>query len=99
MKKLSMIITIVSVFGACKNGSSDLQTNKVTLADTTGNYSKSILNINFYGIYISVIKLLKKLFLIDKYYHIQKMIIYLRSVLEDFYFLLTQYLSICIIFN
>jgi hypothetical protein len=42
MKKLSMIITIVSVFGACKNGSSDLQTNKVTLTDTTGNYSKSI---------------------------------------------------------
>ena len=37
-----MIITIAFVFGACKNGSSDLQTNKVMLTDTTGNYSKSI---------------------------------------------------------
>jgi hypothetical protein len=42
MKKLLMIITIASVFGACKNGSSDLQTNKVVLTDTTGNYSKGL---------------------------------------------------------
>ena len=37
-----MIITFACVFGACKNGSSDLQTNKVMLTDTTGNYSKGI---------------------------------------------------------
>ena len=42
MKKLLMIITIAFVFGACKNGSSDLQTNKVMLTDTTGNYGKNI---------------------------------------------------------
>lgn len=41
MKKLIMVIAIASVFGACKNGSSDLQTNKVMLTDTTGNYKNN----------------------------------------------------------
>lgn len=42
MKKLLIVIAITSVFGACKNGSSNLDTNKVMLTDTTGNYNNSI---------------------------------------------------------
>ena len=34
MKKMLMIITIVSVFAACKSKSTDLETNKVMLADS-----------------------------------------------------------------
>jgi uncharacterized protein YcfJ len=36
MKKILMIITIASVFAACKSDSTDLQTNKVMLADSIG---------------------------------------------------------------
>jgi hypothetical protein len=36
MKKMLMIITIVSVFAACKSNSTDLETNKVMLADSIG---------------------------------------------------------------
>lgn len=42
MKKLLLVIAIISVFGACKNGSSNLETNKVMLTDTTGRYSNSV---------------------------------------------------------
>ena len=42
MKKLLMVMTIASLFAACKSGSkSDLQTNKVMLTDTTGIYQNS----------------------------------------------------------
>jgi hypothetical protein len=36
MKKMLMIITIVSVFAGCNSGKSDLETNKVLLTDTSG---------------------------------------------------------------
>lgn len=42
MKKLLMVLSIASLFAACKSGSkSDLQTNKVMLTDTTGIYKNS----------------------------------------------------------
>ncbi|MEO8412038.1 MAG: glycine zipper domain-containing protein [Ginsengibacter sp.] len=42
MKKLLMVMTIASLFAACKSGSnSDLKTNKVMLTDTTGVYQNS----------------------------------------------------------
>ena len=42
MKKLLMVITIATVFAACKSDSkSDLQTNKVMLTDTSGVYNNN----------------------------------------------------------
>ena len=42
MKKMLMIISIASVFAACKSDSkTDLQTNKVMLTDSSGIYNSS----------------------------------------------------------
>jgi hypothetical protein len=43
MKKIIMIVTIASVFAACKSDTkTDLQTNKVMLTDTTGIYKNNM---------------------------------------------------------
>ena len=41
MKKMLMIITIASVFAACKSDPNDLQTNKVMLTDSSGTTNSS----------------------------------------------------------